>query len=76
MQILETPIYTGDKKKTGSLIFDKKGRLLVFVTYCDICHGKLAMTIQEARAFAKKYDDCSNKKRTKRLLKEIDRRTI
>jgi hypothetical protein len=76
MKILETPNYTGNKQKTGSLVFDEKGRMHVFVTYCDVCHGKLGLSVPEARDFAKRYHDTSNKKRTKRLLKQIADRTI
>lgn len=76
MKILETPNYTGRKQKTGSLVFDKKGRMHVFVAYCDGCHGKLALTVDEAREFSHKYRDEADKKRTRKLLKQISDRII
>lgn len=59
--------YTGNKAKVGSIAFDL-GHLGVFVGYCDNCHAKQIMELDEAKEFANKYAQEQNKIRT-RLIK-------
>jgi shikimate kinase len=66
--------YTGRKAKVGGICFDDRNRMHIFVAYCDGCRGKVLMTVDEAREFSDKYN--TNKKRTKRLVKKVDRLTI
>ena len=66
--------YTGTKAKPGNLCFDT-GRLGIFVTSCGNCHAKLIMSLEEAKQFANKYTESQKKRRTKSLLKQIEKIT-
>lgn len=68
--------YTGRKAKTGRICFDEKGKMHVFVTYCDCCNGKLLMTIDEARTFSREYAAKKRKVVDRLLLRLVDQRKI
>jgi nitrate/TMAO reductase-like tetraheme cytochrome c subunit len=66
--------YTGKRAKTGNLCYDERGRMQVFVTYCDHCHSKIAMDLREAEDFAMKWHH--EKKRNRYLLGRLERKII
>lgn len=63
--------YTGKKAKVGNLAFDT-GRLGIFVGYCGNCKAKIIMDLEEARAFADRYQHQQNKIRTKMIIKRLE----
>jgi hypothetical protein len=65
--------YTGKRAKTGNLCYDERGRLQVFVTYCD-CHKKVVMDLREAEDFAHKWN--TEKRKNRYLLNKLDRKRL
>jgi hypothetical protein len=65
--------YTGKRAKTGNLCYDERGRLQVFVTYCD-CHKKVVMDLREAEDFAAKW--YHEKQKNRFLLSKLERKVI
>jgi len=65
MRTLTNFEYHGKKAKIGGICFDERDRILIFVNYCENCHGKVVFTRDEAHEFARKYNRESNKLRTK-----------
>lgn len=63
--------YTGKRAKTGGLCSDQRGRLQVFVTYCDQCKAKVVCDLREAEDFAHKWG--TEKRRNRYLLSKIDK---
>lgn len=68
--------YTGRKAQTGKICFDDRGRMHIFVTYCDTCNGKVIMTTDEARAFTRKYTVERKKMIDKLLLSMVKKRKL
>jgi hypothetical protein len=66
--------YTGKRAKTGNLCTDPRGRLQVFVAYCDNCHCKVVMDLREAEMLANKWG--SEKRKNAYLLGKINRLKI
>ena len=62
--------YTGKRAKTGGLCYDERGRLQVFVTYCD-CHNKVVMDLREAEDFARKW--YTEKHKNRFLMSKLDK---
>ena len=54
MKILKHLQYTGRKSRPGRICFDDKGRMCVFVGYCE-CKGKVVMSREEAEIFSSSY---------------------
>lgn len=63
--------YNGKKAKVGNLAFDS-GRMGVFAGYCENCHAKQIMQLDEAREFARKYAHDQNKIRTRIIRRTLD----
>jgi hypothetical protein len=61
--------YTGKRAKTGGLCYDDRGRLQVFVAYCDNCHNKVIMDLREAEDFAYKWH--TSKRQNKHLFNKL-----
>ena len=61
-QIIQIPkVSRGRKMKPGRIIYDSSnGRVCVFVTYCDRCHGKVCLPKMDLPEFLKSYN--KNKK--------------
>lgn len=74
MTTLTNQNWNGKRQKVGSLVFDERGHMRIFVTYCDNCNGKVACEIKEAEQFANKYAQESKKLISRFLLFEIKRR--
>lgn len=55
MRVLTHLQFTGRKAKTGRICFDENGKMVVFVDYCGGCKGKVVMSRDEAKEFARHY---------------------
>lgn len=76
MKTLHITQYTGRKARTGVLCFDERGRMCIFVGYCDSCKGKVTMTRDEAEIFAHKYRQITNTRDYRRIVRDIEMFTI
>jgi hypothetical protein len=65
--------FTGKRAKTGNLCYDDRGRLQVFVTYCD-CHRKVVMDLREAEAFAVKWT--CERRSNRSIMRRLDKLRI
>jgi hypothetical protein len=63
--------YTGKRAKTGGLCSDQRGRLQVFIAYCDVCHAKVVCDLREAEDIANKWG--SEKRRNRYLMSRLDK---
>ena len=68
--------YTGKKSRTGKIVFDENGRMMVFVSYCPDCRAKVTMSLDNAKRFATIYAEESRRVTTRLLGHMTKRRTI
>ena len=63
--------FNGKKAKCGNITFDT-GRLGVFLCYCETCHKKLILTIDEAEQFANKYATVRKTHKNRTLMRMLN----
>lgn len=76
MRTLTDTNYTGRKARPGRICFDSRGKMQIFVTYCDGCNGKVVMTTEEARLFSGQYITERKKTIDKLLLTLVRKRKL